>query len=143
MQEHSAAADAKTLLHGAARQLNTQDPVPTLGSVLDESLPRPPGDDAYSRQRSFEPRFAETAAGSLAFDLLPGGPGASPSDRLLQATDTVRALTSRSFGSRALRWLDGRLDGAVQAGGPGGRRGAARGSRLPAGGGGRAAGPPP
>src|SRR3954454_273156 len=128
MQEHSAAADAKTLLHGAARQLNTQDPVPTLGSVLDESLPRPPGDDAYSRQRSFEPRFAETAAGSLAFDLLPGGPGASPSDRLLQATDTVRALTSRSFGSRALRWLDGRLDGAVQAGGRSGSWGASIGS---------------
>ena len=38
MRDHSAAASAKSLLHGAARRLDTLDPVSQLGDVLDESL---------------------------------------------------------------------------------------------------------
>jgi hypothetical protein len=116
MPEQSAAGDARELLHGAARQLRTADPVDELGDVLDESLSRPSGDAAYLAQSTLEPHFDETAAGSLAFDLLPGGPWASPGDRLSAATAATRRLTSRSFGPQALRWLDGRLEGTAIGG---------------------------
>src|SRR4051812_4453024 len=102
MAGETAADSAKVLLHGAARRLHTADPVHALGSMIDESL---------------EPRFSELAAGSLAFDLRPGGPSASAADRVRQATETVRAMTARSFGSGALRWVDGRLDVAGDLGG--------------------------
>lgn len=128
MREHSAATGAKELLHGAARQLRTADPVDALGDVLDQSLSRPPGDRAYREQSMLEPRFSETAAGSLAFDLLPGGPSASPGDRLAAATGTARRLTSSSFGPRALRWLDGRLEVASALGGRAASWGASMGS---------------
>jgi hypothetical protein len=117
MREHSAAAGAKSLLHSAARQLGTLDPVSQLGDVLDESLSRPAGDDAYRGHHTLEPLFSESAAGSLAFDLLPGGPWASPSDRVAMATDTARRLTERNFGSRARQWLDGHIDVASALGG--------------------------
>jgi hypothetical protein len=118
MSEHHAAHHARSLLHAAARRLNTADPTMELGDVLDASLARPAGDTAYRSGRTLEPRFAETSAGSLAFDLLPGGPRASASDRLTIATDTMRRSTQRHFGGRALRWLDGRLE---VAGGGGSR----------------------
>jgi len=117
MREHSAAAGARSLLHGAARELGTLDPVSQLGDVLDESLSRPAGDAAYRGTHTLEPLFNETAAGSLAFDLLPGGPWASPSDRIAMATDTARRLTERNFGRQARRWLDGRIDVAADLGG--------------------------
>lgn len=117
MREHSAAEGARSLLHGAARHLGTLDPVSQLGDVLDESLSRPAGDAAYRETHTLEPLFNESAAGSLAFDLLPGGPWASPSDRLAMATDTARRLTERNFGRQARRWLDGRIDVASALGG--------------------------
>jgi hypothetical protein len=110
MTEHHAAHHARTLLHAASQRLRTADPTMELGDVLDESLSRPAGDSAYRERRTLEPRFSETSAGNLAFDLLPGGPRASPSDRLTLATDTIRRSTARNFGSRALYWLDGRLE---------------------------------
>jgi hypothetical protein len=110
MGEYSAAKGARTLLHGAARQLRTADPVDELGAELDESLERPPGDAVYRERKTLEPRFSETAAGTLAFDLLPGGPWAAPGERVASATDTARRLTARNFGATALRWLDGRLE---------------------------------
>ena len=70
MREDSAAAGAKSLLRGAARQLGTVDPVRELGDVLDESLVRPAGDAAYRRRRTLEPTFSEASTGTLAFDLL-------------------------------------------------------------------------
>ena len=117
MRDHSAAASAKSLLHGAARRLGTLDPVSQLGDVLDESLSRPAGDAAYRETHTLEPLFSESAAGTLAFDLLPGGPWASPSDRLAMATDTTRRLTERNFGRQAGRWLEGQLDAASALGG--------------------------
>jgi hypothetical protein len=110
MNEHHAADHARTLLHAASRRLRTADPTMELGDVLDESLSRPPGDAAYSGRRTLEPRFSETSAGSLAFDLLPGGPWANPAERVTLATDTIRRSTARNFGPRALYWLDGRLE---------------------------------
>jgi hypothetical protein len=128
MPEQTAAAGARSLLHGAARHLRVKDPVDVLGHVLDDSLPRPAGDAAYRDGRTLEPRFSEMATGSLAFDLLPGGPGARPSDRLAQATNTVRRMTAQSFGREALRWIDGRLDVASDLGGRSARWGASFGS---------------
>jgi hypothetical protein len=127
MHDQTAAADAKSLLYGAARSLHTANPVNELGGVLDGSLSMPPGHPAYAAHPAFKPKFAETAAGVLAFDLLPGGPAASPADRVAEATDTVRRMTSRSFGSEALHWLDGRIEGAVD-GRRSGRWGASIGS---------------
>jgi len=128
MREHSAAASAKTLLHSAAQRLHTADPVHELEDVLDESLSRPAGDAAYHRRRTLEPVFNETAAGSLAFDLLPGGPWASPGDRLSAATGAARRMTSRNLGRHALRWLDGRLEVAAALGGCSSTWGASLGS---------------
>lgn len=116
MSEHHAADHARSLLHAASRRLRTADPTMELGDVLDESLARPAGDAAYRTRRTLEPRFSEMSAGSLAFDLLPGGPWASPSDRLSVATDTIRRSTARNFGPRALHWLDGRLEVAGDLG---------------------------
>lgn len=116
MRDDSAAVGARTLLHGAARRLRTVDPNHELGAMLDESLPRPPGDASYVASRTLQPRFAETSAGSLAFDLVPGGPSASPEQRLQAATATSRRLTERSFGPQALRWLDGRIEVAADLG---------------------------
>jgi hypothetical protein len=130
MTDHSASEGARSLLHGAAARLRTADPVYELGDVLDESLSRPPGDAAYRRGRTLEPHFSETAAGSLAFDLLPGGPWARPGDRLAMATETARRLTAGSFGRHALRWLDGRLDVAGDLGGPASSWGASLGSAF-------------
>jgi hypothetical protein len=124
----SAAAGARTLLQSAARQLRTANPVDAMGHELDDSLTRPAGDDAYRRRRTLEPRFSETAAGSLAFDLLPGGPLASPAERVSQATETVRRLTAGSFGHSALRWVDGRLEVAQDLGGSSASWGASLGS---------------
>jgi hypothetical protein len=128
MREHSAAAGARTLLQSAAQRLNTADPVRELGDVLDESLSRPAGDAAYRQRRTLEPVFNESAAGSLAFDLLPGGPWASPGDRVLAATGAARRMTARNFGRDALHWLDGRLEVASGLGGSSSVWGASLGS---------------
>jgi hypothetical protein len=128
MHDHTAAADAKSLLFGAAQQLQTANPVSELGAVLDGSLPLPSGDPAYGERRMLEPRFSEAATGALSFDLLPGGPVASAADRVAEATDTVRRMTARSFGREALRWLDGRIETAPEAGGRASRWGASIGS---------------
>lgn len=108
--DHTAAEGARSLLHGAAQQLRTADPVSELGDALDAALSRPAGDSAYRERPTLEPRFSEAAAGSLAFDLLPGGPWASPRDRVSSATSTMRGMTGRHFGREAVRWLDGRLE---------------------------------
>jgi hypothetical protein len=128
MYEHTAAEGAKSLLHGAARQLRTADPVHELGDALDAALSRPAGDAAYRRRPTLEPRFSEAAAGSLAFDLLPGGPWADPRDRVASATSTVRRMTGRNFGREAVRWLDGRLEVAGSLGGRSSTWGASLGS---------------
>ena len=128
MYDHTAAEGARSLLHGAARQLRTADPVYELGDALDEALSRPPGDAAYREQRTLEPRFSEAAAGSLAFDLLPGGPWASPSERVAAATGTARRMAGRNFGREAVRWLDGRLEVASSLSGRSSTWGASLGS---------------
>lgn len=130
MSDHRASEGARTLLHGAALRLRTADPVHELGDVLDDSLSRPPGDEAYRGTHTLEPHFSENAAGNLAFDLLPGGPWGNPRDRLATATGTVRRLTAGSFGRQALRWLDGRLDVAADLGGPAASWGASLGSAF-------------
>lgn len=128
MPEHTAAAGARSLLHSAAQRLHTVDPVNVLGEVLDGSLRRPPGDVAYREQRTLEPRFSEMSAGSLAFDLLPGGPRARPLDRLLEATGTARRMTAQSFGNEALHWINDRLEVASELGGRSAKWGASLGS---------------
>lgn len=128
MREHSAARSAKLLLRNAAQQLHTADPVHELGDMLDESLARPAGDHGYLGRPTLEPVFAETAAGRLAFDLLPGGPWASPRDRVAAATETVRRATARNFGRSALHWLDGQLEVKGALGGRSSTWGASLGS---------------
>jgi hypothetical protein len=128
MYDHTAATRARTLLHGAARHLHTVDPVHELGDALDAALSAPAGDAAYRRKPTLEPRFSEGSAGTLSFDLLPGGPWASPSDRVAVATSTSRDLVGRSFGRDAVRWLDGRLEVAGALGGRSSEWGATLGS---------------
>ncbi len=128
MDSQPAALDARSLLHGASRRLRTADPVHAVGGVLDESLRLPAGDAAYRRHRTLEPRFSEVATGALAFDLLPGGPHASPADRVALATETARRLTASSFGRDALRWMDGRIEVAPALSSRGSRWGASLGT---------------
>jgi hypothetical protein len=110
MSTTSAAAGAKALLHGAARRLDTADPVRDVGPLLDQSLTHPPGDEAYRRSRPFETTFSELRAHDLAFDLEPGGPSASAADRIALSRDATRGLVARNFGRHAVRWLDSQLE---------------------------------
>lgn len=128
MSTDTAAARARQLLHSAARELRTVDPVDVLGDVLDESLPGPAGASLYRGRRTLEPRFSELAAGPLAFDLVPGGPSASPQERIGRATETMRRLTYQSFGRPAAHWLDGRIEVAPALGSHSARWGASMGS---------------
>src|SRR3954453_23239411 len=126
MHDQSAAADGRALLGGAARALHTVNPLGELGAVIDGSLSGLRGDHLNrSRPRTLESRFSELAAGALALDLLPGGPAATPPDRVAEAVDTVRGMTARSFGRDALRWLGGRIEVAPDAGRRSARWGAA------------------
>lgn len=128
MSQDTAAGRARQLLHSAARELRTVDPVDVLGQELDESLPGPPGASLYRGRRALEPRFSELSAGPLAFDLVPGGPAASPRERIARATDSMRRLTAQSFGRQAVRWLDGRIEVAPELGSYSARWGASMGS---------------
>jgi len=110
MYDQTAAAGAKSLLHDAAQRLHTADPLYELGDALDAALTMPAGDAAYREHPTLEARFSESAPGSLAFDLVPEGPLASPLDRVSSATRTMRGMTGRHFGREAVRWLDGRLE---------------------------------
>lgn len=128
MSDDTAAGRARHLLHSAARELRTIDPVDVLGEELDESLPGRAGASLYRGRRTLEPRFSELSAGPLSFDLVPGGPGASPRERIERATGTMRRLTAQSFGRQALRWLDGRVEVAPALGSYSARWGASMGS---------------
>lgn len=112
MRRHTAAAAAQRLLARASRHLGTDNPVPTVGVALEESLPAPPGDDYYHRERAFEPSFAETDDHSLAFVLTPGGPQAGGADRVALATKWVRQLSDAYFGPQAAHWFDARSEAA-------------------------------
>jgi hypothetical protein len=128
MSTDTAAGRARRLLQSAARDLHTVDPVQVLGEELDESLPGPAGAALYQGRRTLEPQFSELSAGPLAFDLVPGGPSASPRERIDRATDTMRRLTAQSFGRQAVRWLDGRIEVAPALGSYSARWGASMGS---------------
>ncbi|HEX8647498.1 MAG TPA: hypothetical protein VF715_11405 [Thermoleophilaceae bacterium] len=110
----TAAASAKSLLHAAARRLNTADPIGEVGYLIDESLPLPAGDGRYRRSRSFEPTFAESTPGNLGFMVAPGGPTAQAADRVSEATDAARRAVLRNFGPQAERWLAGRAHAASE-----------------------------
>jgi hypothetical protein len=108
----TAAASAKSLLHAAARRLNTADPVGEVGYLIDESLPLPPGDGRYRRSRSFEPTFSESTPGNLGFNVAPGGPTANAAERVAESTDAARRAVLRNFGPQAERWLSARAHAA-------------------------------
>jgi hypothetical protein len=110
----TAAASAKSLLHAAARRLNTADPVGEVGYLIDESLRLPPGDGRYRHSRAFEPTFAESTPGNLGFMVAPGGPTAQAADRVSEATDAARRAVMRNFGPQAERWLAGRAHAASE-----------------------------
>lgn len=107
-----AADAAKSLLHNASQRLLTYDPteLPEVSSALDQSLdwsmqPEPPG-----YQRPFEPNFSETSANTLAFLVNPGNYRASAQDRREMSGHAIREIVGRQLGSRALHWLDSRME---------------------------------
>lgn len=108
-REKPAAEQAKSLLFTASRRLNTDDPVQHLGGVMDASMRRPAEDPIYTRSKTVEPGYSETAQ-SLAFLMDTGGPDASPNERLGTTVGTMRKMVGSSFGKEALHWLDGRIE---------------------------------
>jgi hypothetical protein len=102
-----AALAAKRLLNQAAQRLNTANPVPVVGPVLDASLAFPIG---YRENGHFEPTYTEPAPGTLAFVVDPSERGATARDRLDLGVRTMRQLVYDNFGPQALRFADGRLE---------------------------------
>lgn len=111
MRYRTGADSAKQLLQAASQRLHTVNPAPMMGQVLEESLPLPPGDVAYSSgDPPLEPSFSEVGGRNLAFMMNTAGPFASPTDRLETATRAMRWMVDKQFGPDALYWLDGRIE---------------------------------
>jgi hypothetical protein len=106
----SAASRAKYLLRTASQRLHTANPVEQLSDVLEEALPLPVGDRAYSGQRLLEPHFSESTADNLTFHMSAAAPRSSAGERIETAARVMRNLVNMNFGSQALHWLDSRLE---------------------------------
>jgi hypothetical protein len=93
------------LLRSAARHLDTVDPNPVIGSAIADAI-------SMSARTPVAPQFAESAPGSLSLLVHPGG---STRDRVALSTEAARTVVHRHFGAGAARWLDGRIEPAVDA----------------------------
>ena len=107
-----AAHQARRLLRTASRVLGTVDPSGPVTGLLDGALPLPAGDPAYRHRHAFEPRFSETAGGTLAFSAEVPETGPDGSGGVSAAHHEVRTLLGRNFGRRSLLWFDRSTDGA-------------------------------
>ena len=111
MRYKTGAESAKQLLHVASQRLHTVNPTPVIGRVLEESMPLPPGDAAYTTgQPPLEPNFSEANPRNLAFMMNTVSPYSSAKDRLESADQAMRWMVNNQFGPDALYWLDGRLE---------------------------------
>jgi len=112
MREPSAAQTAKHMLDRASLQLGTTRPsgVREISRVLDASLAYPVGDPAYRNSRMLETNFNETSAETLAFDLDPGGPGATASDRVEVGTRAMADIVLNHLGRDARHWFESRAE---------------------------------
>lgn len=106
-----AAHQARKLLRTASRVLGTADPSAAVGVLLDDALPLPPGHPSYGRRHAFEPRFAETAGGTLAFSVHVPEDGPAGSGGVRAASHEVRGLLGNNFGRKAVWWFDRNTDG--------------------------------
>jgi hypothetical protein len=111
------AADvAKRRLSLAARRLGTQNPVESIGGLLDRSFDLPIGDPRYGHNAllpgslPLEHSFSEIAAGALRIDMEPMGPTATPHSRAQEASREMRRLVQAYYGSPALQWFDERSE---------------------------------
>lgn len=115
----------------AARRLDTMDPTPLIGGLLDRSFELPAGDPRYQENAltpgSFplEHSFSELDRRSLRLSLQPLGPQATPLSRRNETSREVRRLVDAAYGRDALHWFDRRsepwrgstIDGRAQFGG--------------------------
>ena len=103
-------------VRAAAHALQTVDPLPLVGGIIDRSFSLPAGDEKYGGNAltpgaaPFEPSFSERQPGALRFTLEPLGPESSSLSRRDEATRETRRLVGPVFGSEALRWFDGRSE---------------------------------
>ncbi len=111
------AADiAKRRLGVAARRLGTQNPVESIGGLIDRSFDLPVGDPRYGDNAllpgflPLEHSFSELAADALRLDMEPLGPGASPMSRQQEASREMRRLVQAYYGRPALSWFDERSE---------------------------------
>jgi hypothetical protein len=107
------AADvAKQRLSIASRRLGTQDPVHTIGGLLDRSFELPLGDPRYAKNHltpgalPLEHSFSESASNALRLYLQPLGPQASPLGRRQETSREMRRLVHQHYGRPALHWFD-------------------------------------
>lgn len=107
---------AKRRLSIASRRLGTQDPVGTIGGMIDRSFELPLGDPRYAQNcltpghMPLEHSYSELMGNSLRLDLEPLGPDASPHARQQEAGREMRRLVQGSFGPAALKWFDSRSE---------------------------------
>jgi hypothetical protein len=111
------AADvAKRRLSIAARRLGTQNPVESIGGLLDRSFDLPLGDPRYGDNAllpgslPLEHSFSELSSDSLRLDMEPLGPGATPQSRQQEASREMRRLVKAYYGGQALSWFDERSE---------------------------------
>ena len=83
LSRQPAALQAKSLLHGAAKVLQTSNPASDsdLSRIMDSSMYLPLGDPAYAGHRLIEPNYTENSADSLSFVMDAAEPGANPQYR--------------------------------------------------------------
>lgn len=107
---------ARRRLSIASRRLGTQNPIDTIGGLIDRSFDLPAGDARYGNNAlapgsmPIEHSFSETAAGALRLDMEPLGPQASPAARQQEVSREMRRLVQQNYGRAALQWFDERSE---------------------------------
>ncbi|MBC7898737.1 MAG: hypothetical protein H7070_01670 [Saprospiraceae bacterium] len=132
LSRQPAAMQAKSLLHHAAKHLQTSSPASDsdLSRIMDASMYLPLGDPAYEGHRMLEPNYTENSANSLSFIMDAGEPGATPADRVECTTDAMSRVVKNHFGNEALSWFRGRSEAASDRPHHSGRWGASFGTAL-------------
>ena len=112
LSRQPAALQAKSLLHGAAKVLQTSNPASDsdLSRIMDSSMYLPLGDPAYAGHRLIEPNYTENSADSLSFVMDAAEPGANPQDRIESTTNAMSSVIQNHFGGEALNWFRGRSE---------------------------------
>jgi hypothetical protein len=91
-------------LHGLATRLGVANPAALLGTLLDRTFDRPPGDPSYGANTlvpgapPLEVSYSEREPAALRLDAEPFAPNLTPTARRAETIATVAALTRAQFG---------------------------------------------